>query len=150
MNIHFIKTPQKRKIIEKLNMQFGISDLPYLLIESGKEKIRAFSGHLSKEEIAKISDIANIEVMGLYLLKEENNEFRLSMDASLLLSEQITNNVIEINDEQFQKWIRGFDLELEKPRAVYVIKYKDDFLGCAKSNETTLFNYVPKDRRLKK
>lgn len=149
MNIHYIKTPQKRRIIEKLNQQFGIEELPFLLIESGKEKIRAFSGHLSKEEISKISDIVNIEVLGLYLLKEENEEFRLSLDASLLLSNQLTKNIIEIDDEQYQLWIRGHNLSIKKPRDVYVIKYNEDFIGCGKSNEEIIFNYVPKDRRLK-
>ena len=107
MNLRFIKTPEKRKIIEKLKEQFGIEELPYLLIESGKEKIRAFSGHLSKEELMKIKDLAYVEVIGLYLLKEENSEFRLSLDASLALSNQITKNIIEISDQQFEDWIRG-------------------------------------------
>jgi len=149
MNIHFIKTPEKRRIIEKLNEQFGIETLPYLLIESGKEKIRAFSGHLSKDEIKIIGEIANIETLGLYLLKEENGEFRLSLDASLLLSKQLTKNIIEINDEEYQLWARGHNLSITKPRGVYVIKYKEDFIGCGKSNEEIIFNYVPKDRRLK-
>lgn len=149
MNIHYIKTPEKRRIIEKLNEQFGIETLSFLLIESGKEKIRAFSGHLSKDEISKISDIANIEVLGLYLLKEENSEFRLSLDASLLLSKQLTKNIIEINEEEYQLWIRGHNLPIQKPRGVYVIKYMENFIGCGKSNEEIIFNYVPKDRRLK-
>jgi len=150
MNIHFIKTPEKREIIEKLQEQFGIEDLPFLLVESGKEKIRAFSGSLSKDEIAKIAQITKVEVLGLYLLKKENNEFRLSLDATNLLSRQLTKNIIEISNEQLQKWIRGNDLEIKKPRGVYIIKYKEDFIGCGKSNEEKIFNYVPKDRRLKK
>ena len=150
MNIHFIKSNEKRDIVEKLNEQFGIEELPYLLVESGKEKIRAFTGSLSKEEISKIGQIAHIEVFGLYLLKKENEEYRLSLDATLVLSKQINKNIIEIDEEQFQKWIRGQDLEIKLPRGTYIIKYKEDFLGCGKSNEEKIFNYVPKDRRLKK
>ena len=150
MNIHFIKTPQKRKIIEKLNEQFGIENLPFLLVQSGKEKIRAFSGSLSKDEISKISLFANIELIGLYLLKEENGEFRLSMDAALLLSKQIIKNIVEIDEIQFKRWIRGNDLEIKMPKGVYLIKCNEDFLGCGKSNGERIFNYVPKDRRIKK
>jgi NOL1/NOP2/fmu family ribosome biogenesis protein len=149
MIINFIKTPRRRKIIEKLNEQFGIEELPYLLIESGKEKIRAFSGHLSKEEIAKISDITHVEIVGMYLLKEENSEYRLSLDASLALSNQIKKNIIEISEEQYELWIRGNDLDIQNKRGVYIIKFKGDFIGCGKSNEQKIFNYVPKDRRLK-
>lgn len=149
MNIHFIKSNEKRRIISALQEQFGIEELPYLLIESGKEKIRGFSGHLSKEEIAKISGIAYVEVIGLYLMKEENNELRLGLDASIILSKQIKKNIIEISDKEYESWIRGSDLEIKKPKGVYVIKYKNDFIGCGKSNSEKIFNYVPKDRRLK-
>ena len=123
MNMKFIKTPEKRKIIEKLNEQFGIEDLHYLLIESGKEKIRAYTGHLSKDEISKISDLIKIELVGFYLLRKENDFFRLSMDATLALSSQLKNNIIEINQDQFELWIRGYDLDLKKPRGIYIIKF---------------------------
>lgn len=149
MNIHFIKTPEKRDIVEELGSQFGITQLPFLLIESGKEKIRAFSGSLSKDEIHKIGEVANIELIGMYLLKREG-EFRLSLDASNALKDQITKNIIELNEQQMHDWIRGNDIEMEKESGVYVIKFKEDFLGCTKSNGHILFNYVPKDRRIKK
>lgn len=148
MNIHFIKTPEKRRIIEVLNEQFGIEELPYLLIESGKEKIRAFSGSLSKDEIAKLSEIAHIETIGLYLIRKEN-EYRLGLDATNLLKEQIKKSIIELTEDEFQKWIRGHDIEKKAKRGIYIIKYKEDFIGCGKSNEEIIFNYVPKDRRLK-
>lgn len=150
MNIRFIKTPEKRKIIEKLNEQYGIEDLPYLLIESGKEKIRAYTGHLSKDEISKITEIAKVELIGMYLIREENDQYRLSMDATLVLSDQINKNMIELDENQFQLWIRGYDLDIKKPKGIYVIRYKNDFIGCGKSNEERVFNFVPKDRRLKK
>ena len=57
----FIKSSEKNRIIEELNEQFGITNIPYLLIESGKEKIRAFSGSLSKEEIIKAGELAKVD-----------------------------------------------------------------------------------------
>lgn len=151
MNIRFIKTPEKRKIIEKLNEQFGITELPYLLIESGREKLRAFSGHLSKEEISQLAQTLNIEVIGLYLIKrEDNSNLRLSFDATHLLKSQITKKIIELNDIEFQTWIRGFDLQIKAQVGTLAIKYKSDFIGCGKSNGSVLINHVPKDRRLKK
>jgi len=150
MMLKFIKSSQKKAIVEKLKEQFGITELPYLLIESGKEKTRAFSGHLSKEEILKIAEIAHVEVIGLYLLKEENNELRLSHDAVHLLKEQITRNIIEVKEEQALNWLRGHDLDIKANKGSVIIKFQDDFIGCGKSNGDKIFNYVPKDRRLKK
>jgi len=149
MKIQFIKSSKKKKIIQFLTAQFGISKLPYLLIKAGKEKIRAFSGHISKEEIQTLNKLTNIEIIGLYLLKKEQ-DFRLSLDATHILEDQITKNILKINDSQFKDWIRGHDLEIQAPKGTLVIKHNEDFLGCTKSNGQKAFNYIPKNRRLKK
>lgn len=149
MNLNFIKSSEKRRIIEKLKEQFGIQNLPYLLIKSGKEKIRAFSGHLSKEEIYQISHLTNIEVIGLYLLKEEDNVLRLSIDAIHHLKDQITENIVKINHEQLNEWLRGNNLEIQTKKGIVIIKNNEDFIGCGKSTGQKILNYVPKNRRLK-
>lgn len=151
MNIRFIKSSEKKQIVEQLNKQFGISELPYLLIETGKEKIRGFSGNISKEEIMDLGKIANIEIIGLYIInKERENDLRLTLDAAHLLKDQISLGIVEINKEQFEKWIRGHDLDIETQKGTAIIKYSEDFIGCGKSNGLKIFNYVPKDRRLRK
>ncbi len=147
MNIRFIRSSEKKKITEQLKEQFGISELPYLLIE-GKEKIRAFSGHLSKEEIMLLSEIANIEVIGSYLIKKES-DLRLSLDATMLLKDQISKNIINLSDSEFQDWIRGYNLQKEAQKGTLIIKYKEDFIGCGKSTGSSIINHVPKGRRLK-
>lgn len=151
MNISFIKSSQKKEIVEKLKEIYGISELPYLLIESGKEKIRAFSGSLSKEEITEISKMAKIEVIGGYLMRQEGpDDLRLSFDAPLILKDQITKAIVEINEDQFNTWIRGNDLDLSAEKGNVILRYNGDFVGCGKSNGLKVFNYVPKDRRLRK
>ena len=62
---------------------------------------------------------------------------------------QITKNIIEINNQQLQLWLRGYDLEIAAPRGIIILKYKDDLVGIGKSNEEKIFNYVPKERKLK-
>lgn len=151
MNINFIKSREKKKMIEDLNREFGISDLPYLLIESGKEKIRGFSGSLSKEEIMQLGELANIELIGAYLIRQEDkDDIRLSFDACILLKNQISKNIISVSDEQFQEWIRGRDIDSNGIKGSAIVSYKGDFIGCGKSNGLKVFNYVPKDRRLRK
>lgn len=149
MNVRFIKSNEKKDIVGELKTQFGIEDIPYLLIETGKEKIRGFSGSLSKDEIMKLGEEVKIEIVGVYLLKHEH-DYRLSFDAALLFSEQIKSNILEINEEQFYKWIRGYDLETNALQGTYVVKYDGCFIGCGKSNGKILFNYVPKDRRVRR
>jgi len=149
MKVRFIRSSEKKRIESALKEQFGISKLPYLLLETGKEKIRGFSGHLSKEEIAVLARIANIEILGLYILRHEH-DFRLTLDATIALKEQISKNILEITDEQLQLWLRGLDLEIKCGQGTYIIKQDSYFIGCGKSNGEKIFNYVPKDRRIKR
>lgn len=150
MTYKFIKSSEKRKIEAELEELYGIDSLPeYLLIEAGKKRIRAFSGSLSKEEIMLLSRAVKVELVGIYLISKKDEEARLNFDAVSLLKGKITKNVLEINEEQFQNWIRGQDLELETQRGTVVIKYKNDFIGVGKSNGEKVFNYIPKERKLK-
>lgn len=149
MNIKFIKSNEKRRLASELSEKYGVTDIPYLLIESGKEKVRAFSGHLSKEEITELNNTVNLEVMGLYFLRKEH-DLRLSLDAPHLLKDQITKGIIEISEDQLRDWIRGHDLHIERPSGTYLIKFKEDFIGSGKSNGKKILNHIPKDRRLKK
>lgn len=149
MTVRFIRSSEKRKIEEQLEEQFGITKLPYLLLETGKEKVRGFSGSLSKEEIMKLKDLTRIEILGIYLIKQEH-DLRLSFDATQILKNQITKNILVVNDQEFYDWIRGKDLDKEMPQATYVIQYNGDFYGCGKSNGKKIFNYVPKDRRIRR
>ncbi len=146
----FIKSSGKKRIINELEQRFGITSLPYLLIKTGKEKIRGFSGSLSKDEILQLVKLANIEIIGIYLMKEElGMDLRLSFDATQILQSQITKNIIEIDEKQFADWIRGRDLDIEIQEGVYIIKLKNDFIGCGVSNSKKIFNYVPKERRIR-
>jgi len=146
----YIKSPQKRHLLEELKEIYGLTSLPYLLIEGGKKKIRAFSGNLTKEEISKLREITRVEVIGMYLISQKDAQPRLSFDSLNLLKDQITKNIIEIDKQQFQQWIRGHDLEFKTQRGTIVLKYQDDLVGVGKSNGEKIFNYVPKERKLKK
>ena len=116
----------RKRSIEQLEEQYGIQELPYLLLESGKGKVRAFSGDLTKEQINQLSKIVNIELIGSYLLRKEHN-LRLSLDATHFLSGQISKDFIEISEEQYQTWIRGYDLQIKTSKGTKIIKF-DSFL----------------------
>jgi NOL1/NOP2/fmu family ribosome biogenesis protein len=147
MKLKFIKSSEKRKLLTELETHFGITKLPYLLIEAGKEKIRAFSGHLSKEEISQLNSTINLEFIGLYLIKKET-PIRISFDAPHLLNPK--KNILSVDSEQAKLWLQGSDLEIKKPRGTYIISHNDNLIGLGKSNSEKILNHVPKDRRLKR
>lgn len=152
MTVNFIRSSEKRRIIEQLTNMYGIEELPFLLLWWGKERIRGYSGHLSKEEIMQLSQLVNIEGVGMYLLKQEDAEsdFRLSFDSLHILKDQISKSIITLNKEQMEQWLRGKDIQMQHEKGAYIIRYDGMFIGTAKSNGIVLFNYVPKDRRIRR
>lgn len=149
MNVHFLKSKEKKKIVEELTEIYGITELPYLLLETGKQKIRGYSGHLSREELSQLGNILNVELIGMYLISKKDDDPRLNFDAVPLFRKKITKSIVEINKEQLALWVRGHDIDIACPRGIAVIKYQDDLIGIGKSNTEKIFNYVPKERKIK-
>ena len=48
MKIEILNKAKKKKIIQNLE-EFGIKKIPELLVRTGRERIRAYSGSLSKD-----------------------------------------------------------------------------------------------------
>ncbi|MBT4135534.1 hypothetical protein HOD75_03370 [archaeon] len=139
----------KKKILRQLEEQYGIKKLPYLLLQFGKEKIRLYSGNLSTDELFKLDKTLRIETAGLYTFKKQNEEIRLTIDALSPFKNQITQNILEINDKQALEWFKGNDLDIKSDRNFKVLKNQGDLIGCGKSTEERITNFMPKERRIK-
>ena len=109
---NFIRSSQKKEILAELEENYGIEKLNYLLIEAGKKKIRGFSGSLTKEEIALLTTLTKIEVIGIYLASKKDEVIRLNFDVAALFQNQITKNIIQINKNRVDLWRRGYDLDV--------------------------------------
>ncbi len=153
-----LNNKQKKQIIKDLK-QFGIKEIKGILIKSGKEKIRLYTGDLSEKEISKISEITKLESVGLYFGKYHNQDLRLSIDACHLLKNQITMKIINLNQSQIKDYLKGLDIELDNPKITtlekgfYILKYNNDLWGMGKlinvNNRIIIKNHLPKERRIK-
>ena len=166
MKIQLLDKAKKKKIISEIE-EIGIKKIPEMLVRTGKERIRAFSGHLTKEEVMKIWRTLPIEGIGLYVAKEivskktGKREVRLSVDSLHLWEKQITNNIIILTKEQEELWFLGKNIELTQSqkqkypfeKCFVVVKSHDDkdFIGTGKTGDKIeiLYNYLPKERRRK-
>lgn len=144
-----LTSSDKKKILAQLEKQFGINELPYLIIQFGKEKLRVYSGNLSKEELIILDKNLRIENIGLYFAKQENNGIRLTLDGVQLLKNQITKNIIELDNQQAEQWLRGNDLDIKTHRDWVILKSGDELIGCGKSTGEKISNFMPKERRIK-
>ena len=150
--LKFFNKSEKEKLLEQLEEQFGITEIPWNIAHLGKERIVLFSGNLSENEIFQIDDIARIEGVGIYFAKidEKTGDIRLSIEGTQLLKEQITKNIFELNAEQAEQWMLGQELNIATgKRGFLIMKFGEDFLGTGKASENKIGNFVPKSRRLK-
>lgn len=159
MSLSFIFKNDKEKLIKNLSY-YGIKKLNYLLTKSGKEKIRGYTGSLTTNEITKINQEIGIELLGIYLFHDYHDNMRLSFDAISSLKEQITENIIELDDKQAEEFLKGRDIALtkedqEKFKAnqetlgFKILKNQGEFIGTGKLTSDRIVNYMPKERRLK-
>jgi NOL1/NOP2/fmu family ribosome biogenesis protein len=149
MNIHILNSGEKKKIIEDLNEKFGITELPWLLVMAGKGKIRAFSGSMTRDEIAKLSYDIRIELPGLYILREESDGYRISHDGLFVFKNMATKNIVDISDKQADEWLRGENIEIDSEDKWVLLGNKGELIGCGKVKDKKVINYVPRERRVR-
>ena len=150
MKVEFYNTKMRKKIIEELNTQFGITSIPAILFETGKEKVRGFSGDLTIDELYDLTEISNVEFIGLYLFKQDMQFLRLGFDCALLLKDQLVKNVVTLSDSQVDKWMNGHNLDIVLAKGMYVVRHNEDVYGCGFSDGKGLINFVPKERRIRR
>jgi NOL1/NOP2/fmu family ribosome biogenesis protein len=164
MGVRFMFKKEKQEIVEKLKY-YGITELPYLLVYSGKEKIRGYSGSLSMDEIRNLNENIGLEIIGQYLLHDYPDGMRISFDAIFNLGNQITKNVIDLNEKQQQEFLKGNDILLTKneeeilkkngeTKGFKIIRIttksgKKELIGTGKLLDGRILNYMPKERRMR-
>ena len=151
MKIQVLDNAKKKKFIAELS-GFGLKKIPQMLVRSGKERIRAFSGSLSREEIMEIWRMFPIEGVGLYVGKEFVNrsgvrEVRLSVDGiQMLLASGVRGSgcrgvgrVVVLTEEQEEEWFLGHDIEVESDlsEGFVLVKSGGDFVGMGKLGSKT-------------
>jgi len=160
MKIQILDRTKKKKFIEGLE-ELGLKKIQELLVRSGLERIRAYSGSLSSEEIMSLWRILPIEAIGLYVGKEQidrngKREIRLSVDGLHLWQDQITNKIVKLTEEQEKEWFKSNKIDFNKDiglRGFVAVKSWDnlDFIGTGKISDegTKLLGFLPKERRRK-
>jgi NOL1/NOP2/fmu family ribosome biogenesis protein len=151
MTLHIFSKQEKQEILEILNQQFGIKEIPGILIKIGKERIFLYQGSLNEDQLKRLEDERIfIERVGIYFGKIQEDGIRLSIDGANLMKDQITKNIFEITEEQVDIWMHGSELNVSTGLNEFVIiKHKNDFLGTGKASQNKITNFIPKARRLK-
>jgi len=146
MKLLFLNNKQRKKLQEQLE-EYGIKELPRHLIQTGKEKIRAFSGEINGKDILNIANSGQIEGIGLHILTIKQDIIRMSLDGLHILKP--TKKILNLTGKEKTDWFKGKNLDIQTEQGFLVLKYKQDIIGMGKSTGNTILNYLPKERRIK-
>jgi NOL1/NOP2/fmu family ribosome biogenesis protein len=150
MPFKILNKKEKKAIEQKLGEQFGIKEIPGMIMQIGTERLFLFTGDLSEADLNKLERLVLIERVGIYFAKIIDNKIKLSIEGTQLLKSQIKKNIFELNEVQIEQWMKGEDIQVSTGKKEFlVMKFKDDFLGCGKASENKIRNFIPKNRRLK-
>lgn len=149
-HLKILSKNEKREIEKELEKQFGIKEIPGLIVKRGTERLFLFQGEFTEKQIRDLERITIIERVGIYFAKIQNEEIRLSLEGVELLKNQITKNIFELNAEQTEQWMMGQELNIPTGKKGFlIIKSKNDFLGTGKASAEKINNFIAKNRRLK-
>ena len=91
----------------------------------------------------------NAEGVGVYIGRLTDQGFRPSIEGAQLLRPK--KNVFELTEAQLKDWLMGYTIELDTDYNGYcALSYKGEVVGPGKIANNKVWNYVPKERRIKK
>lgn len=149
IKMNLLTSKEHKKIVEQLNRQFGINEIPFQILRFGENKYRIFSGSLEKKELEALDKELRIENCGLYFAKIEPDGIRLTLDGIQIFKNQITKNILELNENQAQEWLKGNEIYTKTERDFKILKNQGEFIGCGKATGEKIANFMPKERRIK-
>jgi NOL1/NOP2/fmu family ribosome biogenesis protein len=154
IDFKILSDKEKNEIIKKLSDTYGLhkEDIEGKFVMIGRDKARLFTSSIGSDELESLKKILNIELIGTYLCKIEQDGIRLSHDSANLFKEKITKNILEIDDKQASAWLRGEDVltDIKDKHGFFIIKNRGEIIGCGKiAYDGRIRNFVPKSRRVK-
>lgn len=158
MKLQIMDKTKKKNFLQQVSY-LGDLKTNSLLLSTGLEKIRAYTGSLTTEEIMALWRMFPIEGVGLYFGKLEidrngNKSGRLSLDALHMLHSQINQGILNLDENQAKQWFLGKNFELREDQKTFegfvAVRFEKDFIGTGKvSREGVLQNFLPKERRIR-
>ena len=127
-------------------MKFNFKNkIDYVFLQNEKGKLFIANKDVFDIDFNKIK----INNLGLYFGQVRHNEIRLSIEGSQLIGKDCDKNILELNNNQKEQWMKGIDINYEGEHGFVLIKFGNDFLGCGKIVNNKILNFIPKERRLR-
>lgn len=135
-------------ILRYFKERFGISKKIFsdYSIIAKKEKVWI----VSKDVLEKNLEGLRIETIGLLLGRyfKRQNRLKPTTNALQIFGKYATKNVVELNEEEKEKYVRGYNLkkDLELENGYIILKFDSDILGCGLYKDGEIKNQIPKSK----
>lgn len=156
-NLKFLNSKERKEFFKSLEKTYGFSgELEGNLMLSPKEqKVYLFSG-AGLLEPGSDKEL-RIDRAGLYIARHLSNGIQLNVEGSQLIGPRSTKHMLEIDEDHLEPWVKGQDFDLSAAESeriggesgIYMVKFKDDFMGSAIIKEGKVKNQLSKIRWVK-
>ena len=144
--LHILNTREVKDINKILKRQWRCR-LPkrHVYLKNNKKKLYMVNRDISELDEKNL----RVDSLGLYIATVKKDFVRLSIEGSQILGPEAKKNVYEMDEEETEQWMSGYDLDIdENLRGPYIIKKDNFYLGCGVAKNKKILNYVPKERRI--
>jgi len=144
--LKILNTKEVKELQKILDSQFGTALAgDYAFLMNRNNRIFIINKEVSQIDMEKL----RINSMGLYIGEKMIDGMRLSIEGSQLIGPKAKENIVELNQKETLEWLKGNDIEKQTDENGFIIlKHNNDFIGCGKTKENKILNFVPKTRRL--
>jgi len=144
--LKILNNKEIKGIYKLIEGQWGTKvKLDYGFLKNSKDRVFVINKDISKIELSKL----RLNSVGMYFC-ELANGIRLSIEGSQIIGDKASKNIVELNDEETKRWLKGEDIEKECNgcKGFVIVKSKKDFMGTGKYSNGKILNYVSKTRRV--
>ncbi|MBI2134894.1 hypothetical protein HYU09_02810 [Candidatus Woesearchaeota archaeon] len=147
LQLKILNSKEIKEVYSLIEKQWGSKlKLDYAFLQNNKNRVFIINKDISKIGLEKL----RINSIGMYFCEIDRLGIRLSIEGSQIVGPKAAKNMVEIDEEQAKKWLKGEDLETEEENlsGFVILKHNDYFLGTGKHREGKILNYVGKERRI--
>ena len=144
--LKILNNKEIKEIYRLVEKQWGAKiKLDYGFLKNNKNRIFVVNKDISKIDFSKL----RLNSVGMYFCEIDSRGIRLSIEGSQIIGPKAAKNIVELDEEETRKWLKGEDLEKKGDYSGFVIlKHNKDFLGNGKYTNGRILNYVGKTRRV--
>ncbi len=147
LKLKILNSKESKEILSIIDAQWGFEGkLDYAFLVNTKNRIFIINREVGRVDFSSL----RINSMGLYFGELKDGVLRLTIEGSQVVGPHSKKNVVEITDDELQKWLRGVDLvkDCEGCRGFVIVRHGTDYIGCGRYSNGMITNFVPKTRRI--